>query len=92
MTSESIFRGHHFYYTDELYIINPYFFTHPSVQDDNIYESLLILVIKYNNLTHHLSHRKSTGQQWSPTQALLVSRQVIFRKLRTFYEKVTEFL
>ena len=92
MTSESIFRGHHFYYTDELYIINPYFFTHLPVQDDNIHKHLLILVIKHNNLTHHLSHRMSTGQQWSPTQALLVSRQVIFRKLRTFYEKVTEFL
>ena len=92
MTSESIFRGHHFYYTEELYIINPYFFTHLLIQDDNIYKPLLILVIKHNNLTHHLSHRKSTGQQWSPTQALLVSRQVIFRKLRTFYEKVTEFL
>ena len=92
MTSESIFRGHHFYYSEELYIINPYFFTHPPAQDDNIYKLLLILVIRYNSLTHYLSHRKPTGQQWSPTQALLVSRQVIFRKLRTFYEIVTEFL
>ena len=52
MTSESIFRGHHFYYTEELYILNPYFFTHLLVQDDNIHKHLLILVIKYNNLTH----------------------------------------
>ena len=92
MTSESIFRGHHFYYTEELYILNPYFFTHLPTQDNNIYKIPLILVIKHNSLTHQLLHRKSIGQQWSPTEALLVSRQVIFRKLRTFYKKVTEFL
>ncbi len=92
MTSESIFRGHHFYYTEELYILNPYFFTHLPTRDNNIYKITLTLVIKNNSLTHHLSHRKPTEQQWSPTEALLVSRQVIFRKLRTFYKKVTEFL
>ena len=37
MTSESIFRGHHFYYTEELYILNTYFFTHLLAQDDNIH-------------------------------------------------------
>ena len=92
MTSESIFRGHHFYYTEELYIPNPYFFTHLPVQDDNIHKHLLILVIEYNSPTHQLSHRKPTEQQRPPAEALLVSRQVIFRKLRTFYKKVTEFL
>lgn len=57
MTSESIFRGHHFYYTEELYILNPYFFTHLLAQDDNIHKHLLILVIKHNNLTHTFTQK-----------------------------------